>query len=68
MNKNWSEKSCEEIEKDVQKAFMELELYKIIRPEQSEITKIFMNNKLNNKKNILLNRKQRRINEIKNKF
>lgn len=47
---------------------MELQLYKIIELEQSEITKIFMNNKLNNKKNILLNRKQRRINAIKNKF
>ena len=68
MSKNWSEKSREEIEKDIQKAFMELQLYKIIKPEQAEITKIFMNNKLNNKKNILLNRKQRRINEIKNKF
>jgi hypothetical protein len=68
MSKDWSEKSCEEIEKDIQKAFMELQLYKIIKPEQLEITKIFMNNKLNNKKNILPNRKQRRINAIRNKF
>jgi hypothetical protein len=68
MSKNWSEKSREEIEKDIQKAFMELQLYKIIKPEQLEITKIFMNNKLNNKKNILPNRKQRRINAIRNKF
>ena len=68
MSKNWSEKSCEEIKKDVQKLFTELQLYKIIELEQSEITKIFINNKLNNKKNILLSRKQRRINEIKNKF
>lgn len=65
MSKNWSEKSREEIEKEVKEGIEEL--YKPIKPKQFDM-KIFINNKLNNKKNILLNRKQRRINAIKNKF
>lgn len=63
MSKNWSEKSCEEIEKELKEAIEELD--KSIKPKEFDM-KIFVNNKLNNKKNILLNRKQRRINA--NKF
>lgn len=56
MEKKWSEKSCEKIEKELKEAFENLN--KSIKPKQFEM-KIFVKHKSINKKNILLNRKQR---------